>query len=95
MSWTFVVAWTAATLLITLTATAWRQARALRRVLAAERTRARLMDAAHHRDLCALQAQLDEVHAFDAAVLAAADRVLDQALATYGTTRDPKEGGSP
>ncbi|MFE4915767.1 hypothetical protein ACFRCX_30145 [Streptomyces sp. NPDC056652] len=94
MSWTLVVAWTVATLLITLTATAWRQTRALRRVLAAERTRARLMDAMYHRDVCALKARLAETRTPAAAVLAAAEHELDQALAIYGTIRDPKEGGS-
>lgn len=89
MSWIPVVALTAAPL-VALILAVWRRLRALTRALAAERARARLMEAGHHRDMTALRNRLTAARAA-APVLEAADLELTRALALYAPT-DPTEG---
>lgn len=84
---------TVLTALTVLAAAGWRlHTTILRRALNRERAAAALTDAARHRDVTALQARL--IAARDrTAVLAAADKALDDALATIA--QDPTEGGTP
>jgi hypothetical protein len=94
MSILTVVAVTAATLALLL-AVAWHRLHRVRAVLAHERLVRRLTEATHHRDLCALRTRLDRARS-PSAVLTAADRELDRALALHiPTPRNPKEGDTP
>lgn len=70
----------------------------MRRALIEERAAAHVTEGTQYRDRLALEARLraagDRQTAEDA-VLAAADQTLTRALATYTTSQDPQEGGTP
>lgn len=68
--------------------------RRLQRALHAERATRRITDASHHRDLTAFQHRLTAVTR-DRELLAAADHILDTALAAHRDTDDPHTEGGP
>ncbi|WP_030756473.1 hypothetical protein [Streptomyces sp. NRRL F-5135] len=69
--------------------------RSTRRALSGVRAAARLAERLHERDMRACRARLQAV-LDEHAVMGAADRVLDAALARHTTDPKPKkEGGSP